>query len=189
MIDTVELGPNAGGFLGDVDGFDEFGAEVAAIGDLDGDGVQELGVGAPGQFGAVYILFVQGFAHPSRVEPHNGLSSNPVCLSTNALPHLGSTWSLQVDASVQSGAFASAVVFSSEALRPGLSLPGFGELLIDPGPSLLFTVATPSGGGVDSLDVVLPANVALLGRVGHAQALVVGDATQACNALEITLGN
>ncbi|MDA2921109.1 integrin alpha, partial [Desulfobacterota bacterium AH_259_B03_O07] len=54
----------AGGFGGTLDDGDEFGTSVASIGDLDGDGVTDLAVGAPGDDdgsfnrGAVWILFL-----------------------------------------------------------------------------------------------------------------------------------
>lgn len=54
-----------GGFEGGLDPFDEFGSEVAGLGDLDGDGVPDLAVGAPGDddlqpdAGAVWILFLR----------------------------------------------------------------------------------------------------------------------------------
>ncbi|MCP3906108.1 MAG: hypothetical protein GY715_20995 [Planctomycetes bacterium] len=53
-----------GGFMGDLDANDLFGASVASIGDLDDDGIEDLAVGAPGDDdggtnrGAVWILFM-----------------------------------------------------------------------------------------------------------------------------------
>jgi len=53
-----------GGFTGDLDSFDYFGSSVVNLGDLDGDGVLDLAVGAredddgPGSSGAVWILFL-----------------------------------------------------------------------------------------------------------------------------------
>jgi len=55
-----------GGFAGELDGNDAFGSSVATIGDLDGDGVVDLAVGAPfdddgsgENLGAVWILFLK----------------------------------------------------------------------------------------------------------------------------------
>jgi len=53
-----------GGFGGDLDDFDLFGSSVAGLGDLDGDGIPDLAVGAFGDddggasHGAVWILFL-----------------------------------------------------------------------------------------------------------------------------------
>jgi hypothetical protein len=47
-----------------LDNFDEFGSALATLGDLDGDGLRELAVGAPGDddgaadAGAVWLLFL-----------------------------------------------------------------------------------------------------------------------------------
>ena len=54
----------AGGFGGNLDVEDRFGASVAGLGDLDGDGIADLAVGAEGDddgggsHGAVWILFL-----------------------------------------------------------------------------------------------------------------------------------
>ncbi|MGH7818692.1 MAG: hypothetical protein ACREQ9_02875, partial [Candidatus Binatia bacterium] len=53
------------GLAGELDNLDHFGASVASLGDLDGDGFRDLAVGAPGDddghpnHGAVWILFGQ----------------------------------------------------------------------------------------------------------------------------------
>ena len=60
----VEIGEGLGGFTGDLAANDEFGCSLAAIGDLDGNGVTELAVGACGDDdgivngGALWILFL-----------------------------------------------------------------------------------------------------------------------------------
>jgi hypothetical protein len=61
---AVKISDTAGGFGGVLDDHDIFGRSVAAIGDLDSDGVTELAVGALGdddggeERGAVWILFL-----------------------------------------------------------------------------------------------------------------------------------
>src|SRR5262245_6255073 len=64
-IGQQKIREGEGGFEGELRPFDEFGREVAALGDLDGDGVPDLAVGAPGDddfspnAGAVWILFMR----------------------------------------------------------------------------------------------------------------------------------
>ena len=69
---AVQIGENIGGFTGDLDLGDDFGFALAAIGDLDGNGVVDLAVGAlgdDGEFdlyedaGAVWILFLDADGH------------------------------------------------------------------------------------------------------------------------------
>jgi len=63
VLSQWKISATEGNFVGNIEG-DTFGTSVATIGDLDGDGVLDLAVGAPGDDdaqpdeGAVYILFL-----------------------------------------------------------------------------------------------------------------------------------
>lgn len=63
-ISQLKITEGAGGFGGSLDDSDRFGEAVAAIGDLDGDGVTDLAVGSPvdgdggNGRGALWILFL-----------------------------------------------------------------------------------------------------------------------------------
>jgi hypothetical protein len=66
-----KVSDTVGGFNGNLDPANRFGSSVAALGDLDGDGVTELAVGAPGDddgagldSGATWILFLEGPPSP-----------------------------------------------------------------------------------------------------------------------------
>lgn len=54
----VRIGPGAGGFTGAVFDGDRLGTAVAGLCDLDQNGVDDLAVGAPGNDGAVWIVFL-----------------------------------------------------------------------------------------------------------------------------------
>jgi hypothetical protein len=64
--DYQKISEEEGGFRGDLSQGDTFGTSVAALGDVDGDGVTDLAVGAPldddgdgADVGAVWILFLE----------------------------------------------------------------------------------------------------------------------------------
>ncbi len=64
----LRIGAAEGGFSGELDDFDFFGTSLAHLGDRDGDGVADLGIGAPGdddgggQHGALWLLSLDGIA-------------------------------------------------------------------------------------------------------------------------------
>ncbi len=66
VLSHQKISDTQGGFTGILDDLDFFGSSVASLGDLDGDGVGDLAVGAvldnDGGFdrGAVWILFLDG---------------------------------------------------------------------------------------------------------------------------------
>jgi hypothetical protein len=69
-ISTRKISSTQGGFAGALANGDRFGASVCSLGDLDGDGVVDLAVGAPGDDGggsdrgAVWILFLKRTGAP-----------------------------------------------------------------------------------------------------------------------------
>ena len=73
-----KISPTAGGFLGTLESGDAWGFDLAVIGDIDGDNVPDLALGAPGDNdggpvrGAVWVLFL----HPNgTVKNHQKISS------------------------------------------------------------------------------------------------------------------
>ena len=76
----TKIGSNAGGFTGVLDDVDLFGAGLASVGDLDGDGTGDLAVGAlsdddgAGAAGAVWVLFLDPNT-PGTVKSHTKISN------------------------------------------------------------------------------------------------------------------
>ena len=66
VLSHQKISDTQGGFTGILDNYDHFGSSVASLGDLDGDGVGDLAVGAFGDDdggtnrGAVWVLFLDG---------------------------------------------------------------------------------------------------------------------------------
>ena len=71
VLSHQKISDTEGGFTGTLDDFDYFGYAVASLGDLDGDGVGDLAVGAIGDDdggtnrGAVWVLFLDGVPVPA----------------------------------------------------------------------------------------------------------------------------
>ncbi len=79
VLSEQKISGTAGGFTGSLDNSDNFGRSAAALGDLDGDGVEDLAVGAPfdddgaSNQGAVWILFLNG---DGTVKAHQKISES-----------------------------------------------------------------------------------------------------------------
>jgi hypothetical protein len=92
-----KISETAGGFGGDLDPEEFFGCSVAALGDLDGDGVEDLGVGArfdsDGGFGrgAVWVLFLNA---DGTVASETKLSATVGGLEGDLTPFGNFGWSL-----------------------------------------------------------------------------------------------
>ena len=89
VASSQKISATQGGFTGELDAFDRFGASLAALGDLDGDGVTELAVGTPNDDdggstsasnrGALYILRLNA---DGTVKSHQKISDSEGNLTT-----------------------------------------------------------------------------------------------------------
>jgi FG-GAP repeat protein len=89
---TQKIAANVGGFTGNVSPADNFGESLGALGDLDGDGVVDLAVGAPDDGpdfqGAVWILFLQA---DGRVKGHRKIDGSSGGFGVTADDQFGSS--------------------------------------------------------------------------------------------------
>lgn len=156
----VEIGNNLGGFPNLLDDGDKFGEAIANLGDIDGDGVIDLAVGAAGDDdggadrGAVYVLMLNGKAGAawSTVLP--------------GLPGSVGTPRLAVDATLQPGSAGLLRVLSGPPLAPAwlimgaayLGGTGFKGGTFHPHPQLVVPVTLNSHGALE-LAFVWPTDV------------------------------
>jgi hypothetical protein len=169
---------------GPLDSLDDFGEGMSRAFDLDGDGMLELVVGAPGDgdgsagLGALWILNLA-----------DGSGTNPVALASAAGPLLGESFVVDVDASAQTSGGMSLVVGFAGALSQGVQL-GVGELLVDPAAALVFSDLQALAAGAASHAVLVPKQCDLAGLSASLQALLFldGGGTQLTNRLDVFVG-
>ena len=112
---------NIGGFSGNLENGDHFGTAIANMGDLDGDGVNDLAVGTPGandggiDRGAVWILFLNS----------NGTVKNQIKIAQNNAQFTGPL--------ADGDRFGSAVTSLGDLNNDGISDLGVGANLNDDG--------------------------------------------------------
>jgi len=130
-----------------------------------------------------------GYVDNFRVGPVAKVTSlgelHPACFSAQA-PVSGRTWRAEVDASAFPGALFTVVAGHQRAHANVLATNG--SLLDLASPQLFFSML-PASGGIDSHELRIPSDPALIGRGLFAQGLVVGPTgRQYCNGLELLLG-
>jgi PKD repeat protein len=130
----------------------------------------------------VFDVFDASFA------TRNGSGVNPDIFTSTSLPILGTDWTSEVDAgSIGVGGFVFVFVYSG-------ALPGaptaFGELLLDPAASWLFTDLAVAFGGIAQHAIAVPVDPIFAGNQAYAQAYLnsVAPSGQLTNAIDLVLG-
>ncbi len=180
----LEVNDLFGGFGGTLANADDFGQAIGLPGDVDGDGLADMLVGAPRaddggtDRGAAWVLFDECYA-VARVAFRN--AGNPSGFVAVTSPVIGVDWECAVDILSQ-GAVASIVGVSlGGPATPGLGT-AFGQLLCLP-PFLPFDVAA----GMHALPV--PDDCRLVGQTVCTQAATVAPGiVRLQNALDATFG-
>jgi VCBS repeat protein/FG-GAP repeat protein len=179
----MRIGENRGGF-GNMPVSSGFAQSPVSLGDLDGDGMLELAVGAIGERangipgGAVFVLSLASSA------VRNGSGANPVTLSAPE-PVFGTSWSATLDCSGHGPGMA--YVFGYSAPISG-SFNFAGELLVG-GQQRFFLQAVHASGPTVLSGNIPPRTVALLDLPIHVQGLCSGaPGMRLSNALDLLLG-
>jgi hypothetical protein len=184
ILKRVRISNERGGF-GPLARRTDFGYDLAPLGDLDGDGLPELAVGAPSDrtatlpMGGLWIVSLDTDA------ARNGAGTNPVTLSQTDEPVFGTPWSVTLDCSAHAPGLA--LVFARSAPLAGQATP-FGELLVGGHP--LFALQAVHASAPIVLQVgVPPLDIALLDLPLFVQGLCDGaPGLRLGNALDVLVG-
>jgi hypothetical protein len=196
--DWTKIGDAQGGFTGALAQDDAFGSGIAAVGDLDGNGVHDLLAGAPGAgdedggddgpgtAGAGWTLFLREGAE----QPFYGSGINPGILQPGAQPPvIGKVWDPVV---LEPGEGKSIFHFLGTSTRgAGFMLPGESaafEVLISLLPGEYITcMSTPPG---TPFQVPIPDNPMLIGFEVFAQGgfMAATGAFELTNRLDVVIG-
>jgi hypothetical protein len=178
----------AGGLTGPLASNSFFGSALAALGDLDGDRMLDLAVGAVGDDtggvdrGASWVLFLES-AELSVLVVRNGLGVNPLLLSADEAPAVGSTWEVDVDCR----GFNNGVVIHQVTDQPldGPLQGRLGQRLIDWSRPCFLRVVVRHSGAETVLCHRVPADAGLVGLPFYSQAHVTGrGGARLTNALD-----
>jgi hypothetical protein len=172
-----------------MDEFDFFGSGVACLGDLNGDNIVDLAVGARGdgdggaERGALWNLFLDCSA--ANAVERKGSGINPGILYSSTLPFVGSTWTMNLNCIGHAPAASYLIVRSAPSSGP---IVGVGEVLVG-GPRLLTAILSHVG-DVQHFNLTIPPDNTLCGLRAYSQGICFGSpGAQLSNAVDIIVGH
>jgi hypothetical protein len=180
LLDLTTLAPQPG-----------FASVATAAEDVGFDGldVVQIDVQVSGS-GAIDDLTVCAGGVPmARCEPRNGTGANPMRLTSDELPILGTSWHADLDCGGFPGGVARLEV--RRLATQGVTIP-MGELLV--AGDLVYTTSAAHTGASAELGWSIPFDLSLMGVEVHAQGVCMGTLSRKIaratlsNALDLTLG-
>jgi hypothetical protein len=191
-----KISEERGCFDGVLDPSDQFGFEVACIGDLDQNGADDLAVGSPGDddsganAGACYALFMQNCGTPASVTEYGTGTPGTLCTPelTMDSPVLSTRVGVTIDNCHSSTDGTTTLVLVGPA-QTCLPFAG-GKLLVNP-PWTIFVIPTPAP--QMSFSVIMDCQPALCGSTVFVQGVqhdptAPGGFYSMTRGLEVTLG-
>lgn len=174
----------AGSGLNGLDGFAPSGGclAMARLGDLDGDGTIEFASGSPNDDGggAFWVLSMV------TTSVRNGSGVNPVILSQDVQPNIGSSWTLSLDATGHAPGVAIVTAWSGASEGTFVAA---GEVLVDAGSTRFFLGMAAHAGDVATFPIAIPNTTLLVNLQMHVQGLVLGaPGATLGNALGVVIG-
>lgn len=168
------------------------GQSVASAGDVNGDGISDVIVGASKYDTALVdagqVVVYHGTGFPLQLAMasfQNGAGINPSCLAC-APPVLGQAWNATIDASLDPTPVATVLaVFKNSSSG---TVTANGEYLVDLSSMQIAFKVAPVVGQTSTFNVLIPAKPGLVGLKVSAQGAVVGANVTLCNAYELVLG-
>ncbi len=194
------IATGSNGFHDELPPFHQFGASVACVADLNGDGAPELAVGADGDVeeglrrGAVWLLFFAD-CEAASITSRNGVGVNERRLTSTSPPVIGQPWDVELDCRGHVPGKCYLMVCAEPAegkvkTQKKVKKGGLSQLLVNAAPQhRLTTITRKHQGDVVSVTYNVPDDIAKCGVTLSIQGVILGKpGFKLTNALDLVFG-
>jgi hypothetical protein len=187
----VKISSTSGSFQGTLVDDDRFGSSIAALGDLDQDGFEDIAVGAyhddtgGADRGATWVTILRG-CPVSVVNLRKGSGINRMILTAPDPPGFNGNWDVFLDCTGHLPNLA--IHLGMLSPHPGLEIKA-GEILVDFGSPRIFINQFQHTGGMQQITYPIPTDLSWCAFFVYSQAVVFGDpGPELSNALDFRTG-